>query len=92
MVKGLLSDEKSDNKKKKRNKKLEFGDKNNSMFKSDIDINEGNETNGIIVELDDEEGGDTCNQKAVDKEYEVARGGPSFMDSFKTSDHSHSRM
>jgi len=35
-----------------------FGDKDNSMLKSDIDINE---SNGVIIELEDEEAVETGN-------------------------------
>jgi len=61
------------------------------MLKSDIDINE---SNGVIIELEDEEAvetGNVINQK-IDHEYEVAKGVPSFLDSINNTHSSHSRM
>lgn len=50
------------------------------MLRSDGDIM--NEDGGVIIELEEEEGGDT----QQNKNYEVVRGMPSFMDSFKQRD------
>ncbi|CDW91319.1 UNKNOWN [Stylonychia lemnae] len=90
--KGLLSDEKPRRKGRKLNTKY-IGDKDNSMLKSDIDINE---SNGVIIELEDEEGAETGNivqqQQKLDNEYEVAKGVPSFLDSISNTHSNHSRM
>jgi len=61
------------------------------MLKSDIDINE---SNGVIIELEDEEAIDTGNVENINanNEYEVAKGVPSFLDSINNTHSSHSRM
>ncbi len=50
------------------------------MFKSEIDDQEIKEGggNGIIIEVDEED------QTKKNNEYEIAKGVPSFMDTFKT--------
>eukprot|EP00347_Sterkiella_histriomuscorum_P017630 403348604 len=93
---GMLSDEKQKSKSMGITR-MKFGDKNNSMLKSDIDIDE--DRDNIIIELDDDEEGDKTQiieqvqqVQNAKKDYEITRGAPSFMDSAQDNSEQQSLM